>query len=64
LGRAGSEEVEKPKLESRPGVEHKLREDRIQTLKLSWLQGPEGSSKLLWPKRVRDTVSFGCWNFP
>jgi len=30
---------------------YKLREDGIQTRRLSWLQAPEGGSKLLWPER-------------
>jgi len=46
-------------------------EDGIQSWRLSWLQTSEGSSKLLWPKGFRDTVTrdrpiyrliFGlCW---
>jgi len=38
-------------------VEYKLREDGIQSRRLSWLQVSEGSSKLLWPKGFRDTVT-------
>jgi len=53
LAHAGSEEIAKPRLESRPDMEYKLREDGIQSLRLSWLQAPEGSSKLLKPKRVQ-----------
>jgi len=47
LGHAGSEEVAKPRFESRPSVEYKLQEDGIQSRRLSWLQVFEGSSKLL-----------------
>ena len=51
-----SEEIAKSRFESRHGVEYKLREDRIQTRRLSWRQAPEGGSKLLWPERARDTL--------
>ena len=40
------------------------RNDGIQSRRLSWLQAPEGSSKLLWPKWVRDTVTLRCWDLP
>jgi len=64
LARAESEEIAKPKLGSRSGVEYKLREDRIQSRRLSWIQAYEGSSQLLWPERVRDTVTLRHWNLP
>jgi len=50
LAPAGTEEVAKPRFESRPGVEYELREDGIQSRRLSWLQASEGISKLLRPK--------------
>ena len=50
LVHARSEEVTKPRFESRPGFEYKLREDGIQFRRLSCLQASEGSSKLLRPK--------------
>jgi len=28
------------------------------------LQAPAGGSKLLWPERARDTVSFRCSDLP
>jgi len=64
LVHAGNEEVAKPRLENRLGVEYKLREDGIQSQRLSWLQASEGSRKLLWPKGFRDTVTLKCWNLP
>ena len=64
LACAGSEEIAKPRCENRSGVEYKLREDGIQSRRLSWLQAPEGSSKFLWAKRVRDTVALRCWDLP
>jgi len=45
-------------------MEYKLREDGIQSWKLSWLQASEGSSKLLRPKGFGDTVTLRCWNLP
>jgi len=50
LVHAGSEEVAKPRFESQPGVEYELRQDGIQSLRLSWLQAYEGSSKILRPE--------------
>jgi len=64
LAQTGSDENIKPSFESRPGVEYKLWEDRIQTRRLSWLQVPEGDSKLLWPERARDTATLRCWDLP
>ena len=64
MAHAGSEEIAKPRLESRPGVEYQLREDGIQSWRLSWLQAPEGSSKLLWSIRAIDAVTLRCWNLP
>ena len=64
LAHAGSEEVAKPRFESRPGVEYELREDGIQSRRLSWFQASEGSSKLLRHKGFRDTVTLRCWNLP
>jgi len=64
LAHARREEIAKPGFESCPGVEYILRENRIQSRRLYWLQVPEGSSKHLWPKRARATVSFRCWDFP
>jgi len=46
------------------GVEYKLQEDEIQTRRLSWPQSREGGSKIIWPKRVGNTVSLRCWNLP
>jgi len=43
----GSEEITKPRFESRHSVEFKLQEDSIQTRKLSWLHAPDSGSKLL-----------------
>jgi len=60
LAHAGSEEIAKPRFESRPGVEYKLQEDGIQSWRFSWLQVSEGSSKLLWPKGFRDIVTVRC----
>ena len=60
---AGTEEVAKPRFESRPGVEYELQEVGIQSRRLPWLQASEGSSKLL-PKGFRDTVTLRCWNLP
>ena len=45
-------------------MEYKLRQDGIQSWKLSWLQASEGSSKLLRPKGFGDTVTLRCWNLP
>jgi len=64
LVHAGSEEIAKPRFESRPSVEYKLRENEIQSRRLSWLQTSEGSSKLLWYKVFGDTVTIRCWNLP
>jgi len=64
LAHAGTEEVAKPRFESRPGAENGLREDGIQYRRLSWLQASEDSSKLLRPKSFRDTVTLRCWNLP
>jgi len=64
LAHAGSEEIAKPRFESRPGVKYKIREDGIQTPRLSRPQAPDCGSKLLWPERFRDTVSFRCWDLP
>jgi len=61
---AGSEEVAKPRFESRLGVEYELQEDGIQSQRLSWLQASEGSSKLLWPLGFRDTVTCKYLNLP
>ena len=57
---AGTEEVAKPRFERRPGVQYELREDGIQSRRLSWLQASDGSSKffrlkgleILWPSGV------------
>jgi len=62
LNCGGSEEIAKPRFESRLGVEYELGEDRIQTRRLFWLQAPENSSKLPCPERAKDTVSLGCWD--
>ena len=59
---AGSEEVIKPRFESRPGVEYKLREHGNQSKGLSWLQASEGRSTFLQSKGSRDTVTVRCWN--
>jgi len=59
-----SEEIAKSRFEIRPGVDYKLREDIIQTRRLSWLQAPESGSKLLWHEEARDTVSLRCWDLP
>jgi len=40
LAHAGSEETAKPGFQSRPGMEYKPREDRIQSRRRSWLQAP------------------------
>jgi len=64
LAHAGTEEVAKPRFESRPGVEYELREDGIQSQRLSWLQTPEGSSKLRRPKGFSDTMTLRCWSLP
>jgi len=64
LAHAGSEEVAKPKFESRPGVEYKFLAVGIQSRRFSWLQRSEGSSKLLRPKGFRDTMTLRCWNPP
>jgi len=64
LAQARSEEITKPRFLSRPGVEHKLWEYRIQTWRLSWFQAFEGDSKLLWPERARDTVSIKYSDLP
>jgi len=53
LAHARSEEVGKPRFESRPGVEYELREDGIQSWRLFELQASEGSSKLLRSKGFR-----------
>jgi len=45
-------------------VEYELRENGIQSRRLSWLQASEGSSKLLPSKGFRDTVTLRCWNLP
>jgi len=45
-------------------VEYKLRENGVQSQRLSWLQAPEGSSKLLRPESFADTVTLRCWNLP
>jgi len=50
--------IAKPRIESRPGMEYKLWEGRIQTSRLSWVQAPEGGSKLLRPERVGDSLLF------
>jgi len=50
LVHAGSEEVAKPRFESHAGVEYELRENGIQSLRLSRLQAYKGSSKILRPK--------------
>jgi len=60
LAQAESEESAKLRFESQPGVEYILRKNRIRTQRLSWLQAPEGSSKLLWPKRASNTVPLRC----
>ena len=57
LAHAGSEGVSKPRFKSRPGVECKLREDGIQSRRLSWLQASEGSSKLLRSIGFTDTMT-------
>jgi len=36
LARAGSKEIVKPRFESRPSMEYKRRENRIQTRRFSW----------------------------
>jgi len=64
LAHAGSDEVVKPRVESRPGVEYELWEDGIQSSRLSWIQASKGSSQLLWPKGFRDAVIPRCWNLP
>jgi len=64
MAHAGTEEVAKPRFESPPGMEHELREDRVQSQRLSWLQAYEGSKKFLRPKGFRDTVTLWCWNLP
>ena len=64
LAHAGSEEIAKPRFESRPGVEYKLREDRIHTRRLSGLQAPEGGSRILWREGARYAVSLSCWDLP
>jgi len=64
LAHAGTEEVAKPRFESRPGVEYKIRKDGIQSWRLSWLHASEGNSKLLRPKGFRDTVTLRCWDLP
>ena len=61
---AGIEEAAEPRFESRPGVEYKLREDGVQSWRLSWLQASEGSRKLFRPERFGDTVTLRCWNLP
>jgi len=45
-------------------MEYELREDGVQSRRFSWLQASEGSSKLLRPKRFRDTVTLRYWNLP
>ena len=57
-------EITKPRFESQPGVEYKLREDGIQARRLSWPQVPEGGSKPLCPERVRDIASLRSWDLP
>jgi len=64
LAHAGSEEIAKPRLKNRPTVKYKLQEDGISSWRLSWLQASEGSSKLLWPKTLNDTVTLRCWDLP
>ena len=64
MAHAGIEEVTEPRFESRPGVEYKLREDGIQSRRLSWIQASEGSCKLFWPEGFGDTVTLRCWNLP
>jgi len=64
LAHAGIEEVAEPRFESGPGVECKLREDGIQSRRLSWFQASEGSSKLFRLEGFRDTVTLRCWNLP
>ena len=64
LAHAGSEEVAKSRFESQLGVEYGLREDGVQSRRISWLQAFESSSKLLRPKGFRVTVTFRCWDLP
>jgi len=64
LAHARTEEVAKPRFEGQPGGEYELREDGVQSRRLSWLQASEGSSKLLRPKGFRDTVTLRCCDFP
>ena len=45
-------------------MEYELREDGIQSRRLSWLQASEGNGKLLRPKGFGDTVNLRCWNLP
>ena len=45
-------------------MEYELREDGIQSQRLSWLQASKGSSKLLRPKGFKDAVTLRCWNLP
>ena len=64
LAYVGSAEVTKPRFESQSSMEYKLREDGIQSWRLSWLQASEVSNKLLRPKGFRDTVALRCRNLP
>jgi len=64
LAQARSEEIANPRFESQPGVEYEVQENETQTRRFSWPQAPEGGSKLLWPKRVRDAVTLWCWDLP
>ena len=45
-------------------MEHELREDGIQSRRLSWFQTFEGSGNLLRPRGFRYTVALRCWNLP
>jgi len=63
LAHAGTEDVSKPRFESRRGVEYKLWKDEIQSRRLSLFQASEGS-KLLRSKGFTDTVTLKCRNFP
>jgi len=45
-------------------MDYKLREDGVQSQRLSWLQASEGNSKLFRPEGFGDTVTLRCWNLP
>jgi len=55
----GSEEIAKPRFESRPGVEYKLWENGNQTRRLSWLQALEGDSELFLAKGSETLILSG-----